>query len=206
MIIIRRVVRSRSNAYFSLESLDDRYRNLLSKISEIEDTYKEWDTPKNAGRGYQWELSDDAARIEAKLNRKSPLPINTQSVKNPSSKGLLNGNALAVALLAGTAIGAGAYFIRRRRSKNGKVVVERVRRKTSTSKRNFEQKSNLLLFNNPLSMPKFTFSESVPAGSIGLDTVNKVALLVGAVGAGTYFIRRRRSKNGKQIIERVRRK
>lgn len=30
--------------------------------------------------------------------------------------------------------------------------------------------------------------------------------VAGAVGAGAYFIRRRRSKNGKQIIERVRRK
>jgi hypothetical protein len=129
MIIIRRVVRSRSNAYFSLESLDDRYRNLLSKISEIEDTYKEWDTPKNAERGYRWELSDDAARIESKLNRKSSPASNTQSVKNPSLKGLSKGSALSVALLSAGAIGAGAYFIRKRRSKNGKQIIERVRRK-----------------------------------------------------------------------------
>jgi|LakMenE18May11ns_1017448.scaffolds.fasta_scaffold8509949_1 hypothetical protein len=29
--------------------------------------------------------------------------------------------------------------------------------------------------------------------------------VAGAVGAGAYFIRRRRSKNGKQIVERVKR-
>lgn len=44
--------------------------------------------------------------------------------------------------------------------------------------------------------------------SIGLNPKLLLAGLgvAGAVGAGAYFIRRRRSKNGKQIIERVRRK
>lgn len=33
-----------------------------------------------------------------------------------------------------------------------------------------------------------------------------LALAAGVVGAGIYFIRKRRSKNGKQVVERVRRR
>lgn len=71
--------------------------------------------------------------LNAGVDPNSPPPPQSpgsQSTKKPlpkpsNSKALLAGLALAGAV---GAVGAGAYFIRRRRSKKGKTIVERVRR------------------------------------------------------------------------------
>jgi hypothetical protein len=50
--------------------------------------------------------------------------------QNPQSiqKNRLNPKLLLAGLAATTAVGAGAYFIRKRKSKNGKQIIERVKR------------------------------------------------------------------------------
>lgn len=48
--------------------------------------------------------------------------------KVPKPKSGSNSKAVLAGLAAAGLVGAGAYFIRRRKSKNGKQIIERVRR------------------------------------------------------------------------------
>ena len=84
------------------EAIDSHYDDLLRAVDDP-DYIPEW--VKKIDEGFSRASSGKAK------------PLN--------SKALLAGLALAGAV---GAVGAGAYFIRRRRSKKGKIIVERVRR------------------------------------------------------------------------------
>ena len=57
-----------------------------------------------------------------------PQPPNTATNSKTVTKPGSNSKAVLAGLAAAGLVGAGAYFIRRRRSKNGKQIIERVRR------------------------------------------------------------------------------
>ena len=97
------------------EAIDSHYDDLLRAV----------DDPDYAP---DWVKKLDEESSRASSGKAKPLNSKAASsgkAKPLNSKALLAGLALAGAV---GAVGAGAYFIRRRRSKKGKTIVERVRR------------------------------------------------------------------------------
>jgi hypothetical protein len=83
-------------------------------------------------RRANFNLDDDLRDAFDKANRKyrnsyKPPEFNFGFMKEENQK--LNPKLLLAGLAATTAVGAGAYFIRKRKSKNGKQTIERVRKK-----------------------------------------------------------------------------
>ena len=109
------------------------YRQLRRDQKEmLRDPWDDWFDPEKIDRNsfVNSNPSSPTRLLPGGVDPDSPPQTPNQSTKKPlpkplNSKALLAGLALAGAV---GAVGAGAYFIRRRRSKKGKTIVERVRR------------------------------------------------------------------------------
>lgn len=98
----------------------------------LRDPWDDWFDPEKIDRNsfVNSNPSSPTRLLPGGVDPDSPPQTPNQATKKPlpkasNSKALLAGLALAGAV---GAVGAGAYFIRRRRSKKGKTIVERVRR------------------------------------------------------------------------------
>ena len=69
--------------------------------------------------GGYWDWDKDVWVEDPKYSQTNPKTV---------AKSGSNSKAVLAGLAAAGLVGAGAYFIRRRRSKNGKQIIERVRR------------------------------------------------------------------------------
>lgn len=90
------------------------------------------DRSKRVGKGGGFKSADPDARPNSQIAKYQPTPKGGHGIKT----GVFRGGSIRnqILLAAGTgvalgAVGAGAMFIRRRRTKKGKIVVENVRRK-----------------------------------------------------------------------------
>lgn len=131
MIIVRRVIGSRSTANFNLGNRAD---DLLARINAIESAYKQ--QQEFASKKVNPYSYDDFVESRASGKNISPPKVSTASPNtsvNSDFKASLTRGGIPAPLI-GAALGVGTaatahYFWRKRRSKNGKQVIERVRRK-----------------------------------------------------------------------------
>ena len=137
MIIVRRVIHKKTTSFglFTPEQLGQTFQCNFAKQSYrgISDPWDEPFSRKVDPKGnpkmpsFQRLLGSGA---EPGIPRDTPRPqppntaTNSKTVTKPGS----NSKAVLAGLAAAGLVGAGAYFIRRRRSSKGKQIIERVRR------------------------------------------------------------------------------
>ena len=123
----RRLAKLKSqNEYWTSKNFDRQLRELG------QDPWDAWFDPEKIDRNsfVNSNPSSPTRLLPGGVDPDSPPQAPNQATKKPLSKASNSKALLAGLALAGAvgAAGAGAYFIRRRRSKKGKTIVERVRR------------------------------------------------------------------------------
>jgi hypothetical protein len=177
MIIIRRVVKSKSSANFA-KALPDWTSQSTSYYSP--DSYNSRKAQKNINRGYRRDAKLLQRRQYYNPNPSySPDPIYEQKVKQYQFKQAVK-NAPDFDNMYWDEAEEARAKAREKFSENTRKVTDEVKENASKN----------------LGGNKSKIDPRLLLAGLGV---------AGAVGAGAYFIRRRRSKNGKQIVERVKR-
>ena len=131
MIIIRRI-RHKNSALFQKEfaQLRDPWDNWFDPVR---DPWDDWFDPEKINRTIQDQQVPASTRflnpgVDTDPSPRPQSPNTTSNSKTVAKSGKLNSKAVLAGLAAASLAGAGAYFIRRRKSKKGKTIIERVRR------------------------------------------------------------------------------
>jgi len=135
MIIVRRVIHKKTTSFglFTPEQLGQTFQCNFAKQSYrgISDPWDEPFSRKVDPKGNP-KMPPSPRLLSPGVDPSSPPPpqppntaTNSKTVTKPGS----NSKAVLAGLAAAGLVGAGAYFIRKRRSSKGKQIIERVRRK-----------------------------------------------------------------------------